>query len=122
MARLRSGVCANPAGRGNAARTVRLKIKTKKNKKPRTDLRTHTHISVKTANACCHVTAQTSMSVPILNFQPDVTKNVTTFPVVSSASVKAATSLLTESPVWVRLHLVQLQWFFYGFIWVKMDT
>lgn len=102
MARLRSGVCANLAGRGNAARTVSLKIKTKKNKQP-----------VKTAYACCHVSAQTLMSVPILNFQPDVTINVTTFPVVSSASVTAATSLLTESPVWVRLHLVQLQFWFY---------
>ncbi|CAF99749.1 unnamed protein product [Tetraodon nigroviridis] len=61
---LRSSVCANPAGRGNAART-------------------------------------TSTSVPILNFQPDATKNVSTFPVVSSVSVKAATSRMTESPAWI---------------------
>lgn len=41
MARVHTGVCANLAGRGNAARTVSWKIKNHKH--PRTDLRTHTH-------------------------------------------------------------------------------
>lgn len=52
---------------------------------------------------------QISMSAPILNFQRDVTKSVTTSRVVSSACVKMATSSVTKSTAWVRLHSFLLQ-------------
>lgn len=59
---------------------------------------------------CDVLTWQTSMSVQILNFQRDVTKNVTTYPVVSTACVKMATSSMAKSTAWVRRHSFQLQY------------
>jgi len=49
------------------------------------------------------------MSAQIQNFRRDVTKNVTTFLVVSTACVRMATSSITKSPVRVRLHSFELQ-------------
>lgn len=55
---------------------------------------------------CDVLTAQTSMSVQIPNFPRDVTTNVPTFLVVSTACVKKVTSSLTKSTAWVRLDFI----------------
>ena len=57
----------------------------------------------------CVMCWQTSMSVQILNFQRDVIKSVTTSPGVSTACVKMATSAITKSTAWVRLHCLHVK-------------
>lgn len=60
---------------------------------------------------------QTSMSVQILNFMPDVIKYVRISQVASTACVKKATYSPTTSTAWVRLYwmviltIIRLNWF-----------